>query len=403
MLSTIFSFILKSAFVWLPIILGIIAWKIYLSYKQKSFLNNIKYTMLEISIPREVHKSPLAMEMIIDVLHFLGGGAMGPYDRIWNGAVLYPSSLELVSIEGNIYFFIRCSDKLASTIKTSLYSQFPQAEINEVDDYTRYIPDYNYHSDSWTLYGADFKLAKEDFLPIKTYVDYELDKNVGSLDEEQKIDPLTPLLEFLGTIRTGEQIWIQYIIRADTFSTWRADARKYVTELMGRGKPVVDDEPFTTVKLTYAEQEQVKAIERGLSKTAFECKIRTLYLARKENENKGVKGFFKGHIYKPFNSQYLNGIRKNEDTTYDWIWEDLTGLRYTTLQKRFFNDYVERAGFYDGFWKYANFLWYKKNPAMILTSEELATLFHIPGRVSETTAVERIEATKSEPPTNLPM
>ncbi|MFT7327892.1 MAG: hypothetical protein ACI870_000063 [Crocinitomicaceae bacterium] len=402
-MNVVISAIINTAFVWLPVILGVVFWKTYLSYKQKAFLGNITYTMLEISIPRNVYKSPQAMEIVIDVLHHLGGGAMGKYNRIWDGAVLYPSSLELVSIEGKIYFFIRCSDKLARTVKTALYSQYPQAEINEVDDYTRYVPNYNYHQDSWSLYGADYKLAKDDFMPIKTYIDYELDKNVGSLDEEQKIDPIAPLLEYLGTIRSGEQIWIQFIVRADQFTTWRSEAKKFIEEVMGRGKPILDDEPFTTVKLTHAEQEQVKAIERSLSKSAFECTVRALYMARKENENKGVKGFFKGPIFKAFNSNYLNAFRKNEDTTYDWIWQDLTGSRYPILQRRFFNDYVERAGLNEGFLRYVNFLWYKRNKPMVLTSEELATLFHIPGRVSETTAVERIEATKSEPPTNLPM
>jgi len=402
-MNVVISAIVNTAFIWVPIILGVIFMKAYLGYKQKAFLMKLKYTMLEISIPRDVHKSPQAMEMVIDVLHHMGGGAMGQYNRIWDGAVLYPASLEIASIEGKIYFFIRCSDKLVAPLKAVLYSQYPNVEINEVDDYTRYVPDYNKYQDAWSLYGADYRLAKDDFLPIKTYVDYELDKNIGSLEEEQKIDPITPLLEFLGTIRTGEQIWIQYIIRADPFTSWRKDAQKYIQEIMGRDKPVLDDEPFSTVKLTHGEQELVKGVERSLSKHAFECKIRCLYLARNENENKGVKGYFKGPIFKPFNSHNFNGIKKNEDTTYDWIWEDLTGLRYPTLQRRYFNDYIERNAFNDSMWKYINFLWYKRGPAMILTTEELATLFHIPGRVSETTAVERIEATKSEPPTNLPM
>jgi hypothetical protein len=40
---------------------------------------------------------------------------------------------------------------------------------------------------------------------------------------------------------------------------------------------------------------------------------------------------------------------------------------------------------------------------MILSSEELATLFHIPGRVSTTPSLERIEAVKSDAPQNLPI
>ena len=84
------------------------------------------------------------------------------------------------------------------------------------------------------------------------------------------------------------------------------------------------------------------------------------------------------------------------------MWEDITGLREPALKRRFFNDYVERAGFDEPASKYLNFLWYKRSQPMILNSEELATLFHIPGRVSETGSLERIDAKKSQAPTNLP-
>ena len=300
-LNFVLSFITSTAFIWLPIVLGIVFWRSYTGYKREIYINEkLDYDMLEINIPKDVFKSPKAMELVIEVLHHLGGGAMSWKNRFWDGAVLYPSSLEIVSIEGSIYFFIRCSKKLTALVKSTLYSQFPNAEINEVDDYTKYVPDYTQNEDSWSLYGADFKLARDNFIPIKTYVDYELDSAVGKLDENQKIDPITPMLEFLGTLRAGEQIWIQFVIRADPFNSWREDANKKIQDIMGRGKPISDDEPFQTVKLTYAEQEMVKSIERNLSKPGFECVIRGLYLAKKENENPGVKGFFKGPIFRPY-------------------------------------------------------------------------------------------------------
>jgi len=386
-----------------PLILGIVVWNGFLYLQIEKYLRKQKYTMLELNIPKDVFKSPQAMEFVIDILHHLGGGAMDWKQRVWFGAVLQKSSLEIVSVEGNIYFFIRCPNKLGPLVKSSLYSQFPNAEINEVEDYTKYVPNYNHNQHLWDIYGADFKLTKDDYLPIKTYVDYELDKNVGSLDEEQKIDPITPMLEFLGTLRKGEQIWIQFIIRADPFTNWRSEAKAKIKDIMGKGKPIADDEPFQTVKLSHGEQEQIKAIERSLSKNAFETNIRALYIAEKENYNKGVVGFFKGPIFKPFSSQHLNGIKKNKDVGFDWVWQDMTGGRLPRHKKKFFNDYVNRSAFYAPFLAHLNPFWKGNDRNMILTSEELATLFHIPGRVAETQSLERIEATKAEAPSNLPL
>lgn len=410
-MNFVWNFISGTAFIWATIILGLLAWRLYLEYKRQQYVaDKIKYTMLEINIPKDVHKSPEAMEFIIDIFHHMGGGGMSWRHRIWMGSQLHTTSMEIASIEGSVYFFIRASTQIASLIKSTIYSQYPNAEVNEVDDYTKYVPNYNLNENTWDVFGIDYKLAADKFLPIKTYVDYGLDKAVGSLDEEQKIDPLTPMLEYMGTLRAGEQMWLQIIVRADGFSDWRKQAQAWVFEIMGRAQVVADDEPFQTVKLSHGEQEQVKATERSLSKLAFEAVIRGVYIARNQDFKKSRVGFFKGPIFKPFNSQYLNSIRKNSDSTsVDWVWQDVTGKKTPRLKREFFSDYVNRTSFYSSPvdfskpWTVFRLLTSRKKDYMILTSEELATLFHIPGRVSETTGVERIGATKSEPPTNLPL
>ncbi len=395
------SFLLNTAFVWLPIILFFVFRFLYLEYKIQSYalgkLSFKHYTMLEINVPKEIYKPPQAMEFVIDVLHHLGGGAMDWKHKYWFGAILWPSSLEIVSIEGSIYFFIRVPKKLADLVKSTIYSQYPQVEVSEVDDYTKHVPNYLTNHNSWELYGVDYKLAKEDFLPIKTYIDYELDKNVGKIDENQKIDPLTPMIEFLSTLGPGEQVWIQYIIRGDAFSNWRKDAEAFVQEKMSKTGKKTDEEDISDPRLSPGEQEQVKAVQRSLSKFAFETYIRALYIAKKDKENPGVKGYFKGPIFKPFASLFHNSIKKNDDTGFDWIWEDFTGKKDLEKRKSFYADYVNREGFYRPLWN--------RNPVnpIILTSEELATLFHLPGSVSETNTFKRIDATKSQPPQDLPI
>lgn len=410
MIDIILSLLKGIAFIWLPLVLFFATRAMYREYKRQSYqsnkLNFSKYRILEVNLPKDIHKSPQAMEIIIDVLHHLGGGGMDWKHRFWYGSILYPSSLEIVSIEGSIYFFMRVHEKLVDLVKSNLYSQFPQAEVSEVDDYTRHVPDYTENQDNWTLYGADFKLAGPDYLPIKTYVDYGLDQQVGKLEEFQKIDPLTPMIEFLSTIGPGEQIWIQYVIRGDGLSSWREEAEDFVKQKMDSGKSTDQEEGLQVLRLSHGEQEQIKSVQRSLSKHAFETVIRGLYIAKNDNENPGVKGYFKNPIYKPFASLFLNSIRKSDDTGFDWVWEDFSGKKDLKKKRRFFEDYVNRSAFYkpqNPFSFLLGALMKKKPYHMIFTSEELATLFHFPGQVSETPALQRIDAMKSQPPLDLPI
>ena len=409
MIQEILLFFFNIWFIWLPIILGMIFWRVFRSYVVELFvekkMNPKKYKMLEISIPKDVHKSPEAMEMVIDVLWHLGGGAMEPIASKYQGASFFPGSLEIVSIEGSVYFFIRAHEQIADLVKNTIYSQYPSAEVSEVDDYTKYVPDFIKHSDTWDIFGAEYHLFKDDFIPLKTYVDYGLDKSIGTLEEEQKIDPIAPMLEQLGTLGSGEQVWIQFIVRADHGNSWRKEAKAKIEEIMGRGGIIDDDEPFQSLKLTHGEQEMIKGIERSLDKFAFETVVRSIYIAPKEKFSKGVVGFFKNNVFKPFGSQNFNGLGRHYDTTFvDWKYQDMTGLRTPTYKRRFFKRFINRDAFYEGTFLYSlNPFWHGNSKSIILTSEELATLFHIPGRVSESSAVKRIEAVKAEPPQNLPI
>ncbi len=72
------------------------------------------------------------------------------------------------------------------------------------------------------------------------------------------------------------------------------------------------------------------------------------------------------------------------------------------------NAYKARSYFYGGF-DITNPGTYFTHPnasgkkPFILSTEELATLFHLPGRVAETPTFERIESKKAEAPGNLPI
>ena len=75
----------------------------YVSQKQAATLN---WVLLEVKLPREISKSPLATEMAIS--GFLQtAGASTKYNRDFEGKVPRYGSLEIASIEGVIHFYIR--------------------------------------------------------------------------------------------------------------------------------------------------------------------------------------------------------------------------------------------------------------------------------------------------------
>ena len=62
---------------------------------------------------------------------------------------------------------------MAQLIEAQLYARYPNIEIHEADDYTKGV----YHDpENLPLWGTYFKLERPDVYPIKTYIDYGLDK-----------------------------------------------------------------------------------------------------------------------------------------------------------------------------------------------------------------------------------
>jgi hypothetical protein len=395
-------------------LLAYLAWNLWMSYIQTLFLDSITWTLLEVKPPKEVFKSPLAMELVLQSLYQTGGHGDW-WKKYWAGAVRNWFSLEIVSIEGNIHFFIRTSVKFKSIIESQIYAQYPQAEVTEVEDYTNAVPDFT-KDGPIGLWGANFIMTKDDAYPLKTYVDYGLDKAVGSLDEEQRIDPITPMLEFMGSIGVGEQIWFQILVRGDTKrftigdaegKTWTDQAKEIIKGMNASLNEKDDEGKITARRATRGEQGVIEAIERNASKFGFDAGMRAIYITAADkfdaNRIAGVTG-----MIRQYNSNDFNSLKPDSPTAFDFPWQDLTGMKIVKKKNDLLGAYKKRAWFYGGFdlkkpEKYLTYPEKSGTKPFILSTEELATMFHLPGRVAETPSFTRIEATKAEPPANLPM
>ena len=73
--------------------------------------------------------------------------------------------------------------KNRNLVENAIFSQYPDAELHEVEDYTKRLPQVLPNAE-YDLFGADFTLQKEDAYPIRTYIDLE---DINVKEEEDKI------------------------------------------------------------------------------------------------------------------------------------------------------------------------------------------------------------------------
>lgn len=404
--GVIFSRVLSWVPLFIPFFLMMIGWKLWVKHRNAEWLATINWVLIEIRIPKDVYKTPLAMEMVLGNAFSQTGGVGTRYNRYWKGRLLVWFSLEIVSSEGDIHFYIRTPKQFRNLIESQIYAQYPQAEIFEAEDYTLPIVADMYKND-WDIWGCEHQLKKPDAYPIKTYVDYGLDRPTTKQEEEAGlIDPITSVLEWMGTMKKGEHIWFQILIRAtkDSYTKpgsfwgdkedWKDKAKREIEKIKEKyegGEDAVEA-LGKKLKMTRLEQETITAIERSLDKPAFDVGIRTMYLAKKEafrgEHITGLTG-----ILKSYNSNNLNGFRPSNMTDFDNPWDDISGRKKVEKKRSLLSAYVDRSYFYPP----------GSNTFYTLTAEELATIYHFPGRVSATPTFKRIESKKSEPPVNLPI
>lgn len=319
------------------------------------------------------------MEAILNTIHQTYEGSR--VEKYWNGFLKAWFSFEIASFEGKVHFFIRTPRFFKNLVEAQIYAQYPEVEIIEADDYTKMLPD-DMPNDDWNLWGAEFGLTKEDAYPIKTYADFNLE---SASEEEEKIDPMASMMEFMGSIKEGEHIWAQFLIKASDDS-WIKEGQKLKDEMLNKTEGKGDDE--RAVRLSPGDTDVLKALDRNMSKLGFDTGIRIIYLARRDKFNSINIASIIG-VMKQYNTQNLNGF-KPANSTAGGFW--FRKQREYRNQKMMINAYRRRGYFYPPFTK----------KSFVLTSDELATVYHYPGMAVGTPTLDRSETRKGSPPVNLP-
>lgn len=401
-LSKAFFVFLKAWPVWAPILVLNVAFGVWLNYLRRRWVAKQGSMLLEIKLPRDVPKSPAAMEVVLGGLFDpFSGGLM---DVFWEGRVRDWFSLEIVSIDGEVRFFIWGFPKWKKVIEARIYAQYPGAEVVEAQDYAMPVI---YDPAKIGVWGAGTKLNKPDAYPIKTYIDYQLDKAKLD-DQEESIDPMTPLLEYLGTLKKGEQAWVQILIQAHrkeglldarvkTKPDWNDGIKAEVKKILEKESviKVEKDKPASFMNLSDIQKDTIKSIERNASKLPFDAMVRLVYVAEKDIFDRAKAGGFLGS-FRQFGSQNMNGFRPDWMTGLAYPWQDWKDIRKHQRQRGILDAYKRRS-FFNVPYKHLH------GKPYVLTTEELATLFHLPGAAAATPTLKRSPSKKAEAPANLPI
>ena len=410
--------------------LGKIAWVFWLHYIRQDFISGITWTLLEITPPRDVLRSPKGMELFfVNALYHWS--MKGGREEFIQGAVWFWFSLEIASFDGQVHFYIRTPSRLKDLIETQMYAQYPQANIKEVEDYTLAVDKITPDSE-WNLWGCEFDLEKHDAYPIKTYVDFGLDKDPK---EEFKVDPISSVIELFGSIEKNEQMWMQVVVTPSK-KEFQAHGSKEKHDWVKESEIVIDTilKPYTSYKeypkdsgITSMEArtpDKLKPVVDGISKKAqklgFDTGIRICYVAKKTDFNISNRRNIR-LIFRQYANPTLNSfVRTNsaQADAYGGFFIVLNQKETMILADRMLEEYRERNFFHPPLkhhifdidaiylhWPISPtiFMAYKHPPIYVLNVEELATIWHFPGQILKVPTFERIESKEAAPPTNLPM
>ena len=359
-------------YVWMPIVavLMFLTWR---NYRKIEDFTPVESVLLVLEIPRTNDKQELAAEQLFASLH---GILRDNKELRLSGGHQEHISFEIASVNGQIRFYVWVPKTLQSFVEGQIYSQYPTVQIHQADeDYTEHERDHE------VAYSTELTLTTDEFLPIRTFQNFEVDPLAG----------ITGTLAKLET--TGEELWIQVLVRPIP-DDWQNAADRYINSikngrmfsLPGFGgsmqwligvlgalwqPPEQGANQSTAVELSDRDKTRISEAEKKATKLGYEVKIRLVYMGESQTNAKLRMQALVG-TFKQFNSTNLNGFHAVKGA----------------FGKEFIDKYCKRSFIGDGF---------------ILNIEELASVFHLPHTNVETPNIVWASSKTAEPPSKLPV
>lgn len=364
------------------IIALILAWSAWQNRRKARWVKGKESVLLEIKIPKTNDKNPTAAEMMFAALH----GILKPKkDMIFEGSIQEHVGFEIVADINSIRFFVWTPKHLRDFVEGQVYAQYPLAEITETDDYVKKLSVSNGPKEA--ISGSHLVLMKEDYLPIKTFNNFQVDPLAGITGALAKLE------------EKDEEIWIQILARPVT-DEWKRKGLDWINQKKNGGITLPTEKwykwllaaPFkilgetlklltsgpsekSEIKMSTEEEGRVAAIKEKSEKMGYLVKIRIGYVSPSQTKaREKVQSVF--GAFQQYNTTNLNGFK---------------GKRISN-SRQFLNDYQNRIFLDKGAF----------GQSFHLNIEELASVYHLPHTSVETPNIKWTSSKTAESPTDLP-
>jgi hypothetical protein len=266
-----------------------------------------------------------------------------------------------------IYFYVACPRPLAQMMEKQILGFWPKAQVQPVQDYNIFNPEGK-------AVGAIANLSKSPVFPLKPY-------------QEFSTDPLSAITSvFTKLAREGEGAALQILIRPSKRSLKKI-AEETINSILGvkKAKSLISEiiipekkeektiKPESPLQPTPLQQTQISAISQKASHPLFDVNLRILASAPTEFRAFEILNQLQSS-FDQFNSPILNQIKLRK----------LSGGNLKKLFYRF------------------SFRIFNERETILLSSGELASIFHFPSAVLLTPFIKWLKARQAPPPPNLP-
>lgn len=383
-------------------------------YRQAKMKKEISWVLLELKIPREIKKSAQAMEQVLTAMHTLRNSPGNLREWYWDGEVTRWFSFEIVSLGGEVHFYVRTYTKLKTLVEAAFFSYYPDVEIVETNDYVDKFPAnlIEMKEQGYELWGTELLLERSAMYPIRTYKDYE------APEEERQFDPVSVFLEVLGKLKPEEIVGIQ-ILAAPAEKDWQHEFEHDLEKLKEpKTKKEIKHgaegamEVARLIARSPGETDVLEVVERNLSKPAFEVVIRFIYFSpfpifSDSYARRGIVGAFNQYAASDLN----RFVQNMPISTRTGMWNKpyvFPKLRNEYKKQRLLymykNRYMPPKTWMGRFISSYVFNWNFASHKFKMNTESLATIFHPPTSVVLIAPhIKRVESRKAGPPAGLPI
>jgi len=356
---------------------------------------NMDIDIVKISKPAKAQSQPMAQQQppksdkeLISVMEHLFASLGNIKEKanifhriIYGDAVI---ALELANPAGGdeISFFVGAPKKFINIVERQVHSFYPKAHIERVKDYNIFHPE--------SVTSASYlKLSGKDYLPVRTYQSLESDPlnnitNVlGKFDEKREgaaiqilIKPAQGGWRYKGREAAHKMQQGRRLAEVKRDTMFRQFFRGFFRLAIQRSEDQKQKDPFKPnldpVQLTPEEQENIKRIEAKANKPGFNANIRLVASALDQQRSQQILAELE-NAFIQYDNPGVNSFRA--------IREDAKKSKKISFNFIFRN-------FEDG-------------QSMILSSEEIASIYHFPIATTETPKVSWLKSRNAAPPPNL--